>query len=346
MTYEARPNGTHALTCNTPQCNGELIAPNSADLFQDASAAGWIDSPPNDHTCGNCSRGINVTANAVRAQLGGDRIEVPAPGPVKQGEPYVDPDGTIVGFYVTDADMGDMVEVELDLPTLAAQLQVSPQYAAILGFKAQQAASSAPAPRAPGERFFDRQGVDSEEEDVFAAFDELPLGDENSVADSQDNFPPVKRDPFEGLDLDESEAAQLRQDERDRVDLERIQGRKVPTTPLEEDDLEALFHGPASSRDKPTRSSDDREIAKRSFHNRMAKQAGKPSQAMAAPPGTAGGAGLVKEPPRLSKEQMEKAAIAAGKKHPDKAINIDELLKTSNLFGSLTKGGGFYSDDK
>lgn len=130
MTYEARPNGTRALTCDTGVCNGELLAHDDPTLFEDANLGGWIEDQ-GKHACPNCTRGANQM-KALTAMVFGETPTMEAPADVRAGDPVFDSNGRQVATYRADAKAGQSVQLELYMPVKAV-VQVSERYAEILG---------------------------------------------------------------------------------------------------------------------------------------------------------------------------------------------------------------------
>lgn len=131
MSYLARPNGTHALTCDVPTCKSELLAPTQAELFEDANLLGWVDQQLGN-VCPDCTRGIATGHTMLKVALGGQVPTTVVPAAVRAGDPVFDENGVQVATYKFDAPAGATVELE---PYLAVQptVQVSDKYAAILG---------------------------------------------------------------------------------------------------------------------------------------------------------------------------------------------------------------------
>jgi len=151
MTYEARPNGTRALTCDTGVCNGELLAHDDKSLFEDANLGGWIESQ-GKHACPNCTRGANQM-KALTTMLFGEFPVIDAPADVRAGDPVFDPNGRQVATYRADAKVGQSVQLELYMPVKAV-VQVSDRYAEILG-RGTPVSPGVASPAQPSDELFD-----------------------------------------------------------------------------------------------------------------------------------------------------------------------------------------------
>ena len=122
MAYEARPSGTHAMTCDVPGCTHECLSPGVDELHEDLGLAGWVkagkDKAGNNlFQCPTCSQGTHPAAAALHAATGGTgEIPVEAPMSVSKGDAFYNPDGDLVGHYTEDAEAGDEVNVKVQLP--------------------------------------------------------------------------------------------------------------------------------------------------------------------------------------------------------------------------------------
>ncbi len=122
MAYEARPSGTHAMTCDVPGCTHECLSPGVDELHEDLGLAGWVkagkDKAGNNlFQCPTCSQGTHPAAAALHAATGGTgEIPVEAPMSVSKGDAFYNPDGDLVGHYTEDAEGGDEVNVKVQLP--------------------------------------------------------------------------------------------------------------------------------------------------------------------------------------------------------------------------------------
>ena len=138
MAYEERSNGTHAMTCDTPDCTQECLSPGKQELAEDLNLAGWVNTGKDkDGTecfvCPVCTRGTHPAQAMLDRMTGGTgEVQVTAPITVHNGDPYHDDKGELCGHYTADADQGDPVNVKLQLPDVPAPPGMLEVYDAML----------------------------------------------------------------------------------------------------------------------------------------------------------------------------------------------------------------------
>ncbi len=126
MAYEDRENGTHAMTCDTPNCAQEMLSPGKDELDEDLALAGWQPVGKDEqgdelYRCPMCNRGRHPAAMALMQMTGGTgELPVEVPCMVTKGDPCHDADGNLVGHYTHDGEPGDTVQVKVQLPEVPA----------------------------------------------------------------------------------------------------------------------------------------------------------------------------------------------------------------------------------
>lgn len=122
MAYELTPSDAHRMTCDTPACKHDCLAPSESDLKEDMALAGWTPLGKDKQgeqlfRCPGCAQGVHPAQAALHAATGGTGVvNVEAPMGVSKGDAFYDPSGDLVGHYTDDAQQGDEVGVKVQLP--------------------------------------------------------------------------------------------------------------------------------------------------------------------------------------------------------------------------------------
>lgn len=124
MGYEDRSasTGSHAMKCDVPGCKHECISPTMDDLHEDMTLAGWIKHGEDEHghklfQCPTCGEGIHPAKALLHAVTGGTgEVTVEAPMSVSKGDAFYTSNGELLGHYTDDAEQGEDIQVEVQLP--------------------------------------------------------------------------------------------------------------------------------------------------------------------------------------------------------------------------------------
>jgi len=103
--------GSAAIRCDCLTCHAEILARTSEQAIEQARDDGWNEAE-GAHLCPDCVAGNCPGEAAAIGRFGFSRVRFQTPKAVNKDEEILDLAGSVVGRFVSDANIGEFAEID------------------------------------------------------------------------------------------------------------------------------------------------------------------------------------------------------------------------------------------